>query len=286
MPRMLSVEAALKIVLDNTPALDAEELPLSECLGRVLAEDVLSDLELPPFDRAMMDGFAVRSTDVAAAPARLRVVGSVRAGQLPEVHVGAGQAVQIMTGAPLPPGADAVQQVEKTRDGAPLVEILAAVEPGQNVARRASEVGRGEPVLERGVTIDAATVAVLATFGKARVRVGRRPSVAVLVTGDELVDAGVRPQGAQIRNSNGYAVAAQAAAAGARVLPLGVVKDEPAPLAAAVEQGLLSDALVVSGGVSEGAFDLVEAAFARHGVVVLFDKVAIKPGAPLVFGRH
>src|SRR5262245_48263837 len=234
----------------------------------------------------MMDGYALRAADVQKAPVLLRVAGSVRAGQWPSAGLEPGQAIQIMTGAPLPPGGDAVQQVEKTRERDGVVEILAAVEPGQNVARRASEVGRGQAVLERGVAIDPATVAVLATFGKARVRVGRRPKVAVLVTGDELVDASERPQGAQIRNSNGYAVAAQAAAAGARVLPLGVVKDEPAPLAAAVEQGLLSDALVVSGGVSEGAFDLVEAAFARHGVVVLFDKVAIKPGAPLVFGRH
>jgi molybdopterin molybdotransferase len=179
-----------------------------------------------------------------------------------------------------------VQQVEKTRDGAGAVEILEPVVAGQNVAPCASEVGRGQGVLERGVTIDPATVAVLATFGKARVLVGRRPTVAVLVTGDELVDAADRPRGAQIRNSNGYAVAAQAAWAGAQVVPLGVVRDEAEPLAAAMEKGFLADALVVSGGVSEGAYDLVEGAFARYGVEVLFDRVAIKPGAPLVFGRR
>jgi molybdenum cofactor synthesis domain-containing protein len=283
---VVPVEEALRIVLERAPALPSEDVPLSECLGRVLAEDVLSDLELPPFDRSMMDGYAVRAADVEKAPVLLQVQGSVRAGQMPSGALLAGQAIQIMTGAPLPPGGDAVQQVEKTRVRDGVVEILAAVQPGQNVARRASEVGSGQAVLERGVTIDPATIAVLATFGKARVRVGRRPRVAVLVTGDELVDASERPQGAQIRNSNGYAVAAQAAAAGAQVESLGVVRDEAEALSVAVERGLRADALVVSGGVSEGAYDLVEAAFARHQVERLFDRVAIKPGAPLVFGHR
>lgn len=283
---MVPVDEALRIVLEKTPVLGTEEVLLSDCLGRVLAEDVCSDLEMPPFDRSMMDGYAVRSVDVTRAPARLRIVGVVRAGQLPTVAVEAGQAVQVMTGAPVPAGADAVQQVEQTRAEAGCVEILATVEPGQNVAPRASEVARGQRVLEQGVTIDPPRIAVLATFGKARVRVGRRPTVAVLVTGDELVDASDRPEGAQIRNSNGYAVMAQASCAGAQVSSLGVVGDESERIAAAVEKGLRLDALVVSGGVSEGTFDLVEGVFARFGVEVFFSKVKIKPGAPLVFGRR
>lgn len=283
---MVAVDEALRIVLENTPDLGTEEVALGDALGRVLAEDVCSDVEMPPFDRSMMDGYAVRAADVARTPALLQVAGSVRAGQLPGAALRAGQALQVMTGAPVPAGADAVQQVERTRASDGCVEILAAVEPGQNVAPRASEVAKGQQVLERGATIDPAAIAVLATFGKARVLVGRRPAVAVLVTGDELVDAKDRPQGAQIRNSNGYAVAAQAARAGARVLSLGVVRDEQEQIAAALQQGFLADALVVSGGVSEGAYDLVEAVLARFGVQVFFTKVQIKPGAPLVFGRR
>lgn len=283
---MVAVDEALRIVLDKTEVLDTEAVELGDGLGRVLGEDVCSDLEMPPFDRAMMDGYAVRAADVAQAPVRLRVAGQVRAGQLPDLALQPGQAVQVMTGAPVPAGADAVQQLEKTRAEADAVDVLAAVEPGQNIAPRASEVARGQRVLEAGVTIDPPTIAVLATFGKARVRVGRRPTAAVLVTGDELVDAGARPTGAQIRNSNGYAVTAQASSAGARVLPLGVVGDELNAIAAAMERGLQADLLVVSGGVSEGAFDLVEGVFARFGVEVFFTKVSIKPGAPLVFGRR
>lgn len=283
---MVAVTEALRIVLDNTPELEAEEVALAESLGRVLAEDVHADVEMPPFDRSMMDGYAVRAGDVACAPVRLRLAGSIRAGELPERALLAGQALQLMTGAPLPEGADAVQQVEKTRRVEDGVEILAAVERGQNVARRASEVARGERVLERGVLIDAASIGVLATFGKARVRVGRRPTLALLATGDELVEPERTPTGAQIRNSNGYAVAAQATAAGARVDWLGTVGDERQRIAQAIRPGLTGEVLVVSGGVSEGVFDLVEAVLAELGVEVLFTRVEIKPGAPLVFGRR
>jgi molybdenum cofactor synthesis domain-containing protein len=283
---VVAVAEALRVVLDNTPALPAEEVALEDALGRVLAEDVRADLEMPPFDRSMMDGYAVRAADVARAPVQLQLAGSIRAGQTAERALQAGQALQLMTGAPLPEGADAVQQVEKTRRLGDAVEILAAVEPGQNVVARASEVAKGEQVLERGGLIDPAAIGVLATFGKARVRVGRRPALALLATGDELVDPELRPRGAQIRNSNGYAVAAQAKCAGARVAWLGVVADEQRRIVAAITPGLSGDALVVSGGVSAGAFDLVEAAFAELGVEVLFTRVEIKPGAPLVFGRR
>jgi molybdopterin molybdotransferase len=243
---------------------------------------------MPPFDRSAMDGYALRAFDAAQAPVTLPVAGQIRAGQFPERALEPGTTLQVMTGAPLPPGADAVQPVEKTRplEGGRRVEILTAVEAGAHVARRASEVRAGEPVLERGTPIDPATIAVLAAVGKGRVRVGRRPSLAVLVTGDELVDVWDRPSGGQIRNSNGYAVAAQARWAGADVRSLGTVPDVTERLAAAVREGFASDVLVVSGGVSEGVYDLVEEVLARFDVKVLFDKVAIKPGAPLVFGRR
>jgi len=284
---MIAVEDALDIVLSQARALPSEDVALGDALGRVLAEDVASDLDQPPFDRAMMDGYALRSED-ATAPITLAVIGRLAAGQVFAGKVGREQAVRIMTGAPLPQGADAVQQVEKTRkvDDGQRVAILEEVVPGQNVAPRASEVRVGETVRSRGETIDPAAIAVLASFGRDKVAVGRRPTVSILVTGDELVDVAETPGGAQIRNSNGPALLAQAQWAGAHATSLGVAPDQADLIADALKPGLRSDVLVVSGGVSAGDFDLVKGVFGRFGVDVLFTSVAIKPGAPLVFGRR
>jgi len=285
--RVVPVDKALEIVLGHTPVLPAEEVALGHALGRVLAENVTSDIDLPPFDRSAMDGYAVRASDVAHAPVVLEVVGQIRAGQYPTSVLQSGQAVQVMTGAPVPPGATAVQPVERTRQVDPRhVEILTPLEPETNLARQGSEVHAGDEVLRRGVTIDPASVAVLAAVGKARLSVGRRPSVAVLVTGDELVDVWDKPSRGRIRNSNGYAIQAQASWAGAEVRPLGVIPDDAERIAEAVREGFSSDVLVLSGGVSEGAFDLVEEVLTKFDVGFLFTKVAIKPGAPLVFGRR
>jgi molybdenum cofactor synthesis domain-containing protein len=283
---VIAVERALEIVLRHARPLGVEEVALEDALQRVLAADVAADIDMPPFARSMMDGYALRAADTRPAPRVLRVVGQLRAGVAPLRDIAQGEAIQIMTGAPLPAGADAVQQLEKTKPrGGSEVEILTGVDAGQNVAPLGSEVRAGAPVLSRGTRIGPAALAVLATFGKARVSVGRAPSVAVLVTGDELVEAGERPGGAQIRNSNGPAVAAQAALAGARLVRLGVVRDSADALAGAIQRGLASDVLVVSGGVSEGVYDLVEGVLDRLGVEVFFNKVSIKPGAPLVFGK-
>jgi len=284
---MIPVEEALEIVLREAGALPAEEVALDDALLRVLAEDVPSDLDLPPFDRAAMDGYALRAADVAGAPAALEIVGEVRAGQWPDLTVGPGQAARIMTGAPLPPGADAVQPVEKTQ---PLdefrVTVLSPVAEGSNVAPRGSEVRAGDVVLARGRVIDPAAIAVLASAGRARVRVARRPVVALLVTGDEIVAVSATPAPGQIRNSNGPAVDAQARLAGATVRLLGVAPDRQDAIAEALGPGLAADVLVVSGGVSAGDYDLVEPALLELGATFLFTKVAIKPGAPLVFGRR
>ena len=283
---MIPFDDALEIVLRESRPLPAEEVALAEVTGRVLAEDVAADRDLPPFDRAAMDGYALRAGDVAAAPVALEVVGEVRAGEWPDLVVGPGQAVRIMTGAPVPAGADAVQQVERTR---PLdefrVTVEAAVAAGANVAPRGSEVKAGETVLSAGRVIDPAAIAVLASTGKDRVRVARRPVVAVLVTGDEIVDVPGRPGPGQIRNSNGPAVAAQARLAGADVRLLGVAPDRQEAIADALRRGLDADVLVVSGGVSAGDYDLVEPALLDLGARFLFTRVSIKPGAPLVFGR-
>jgi molybdopterin molybdotransferase len=283
---MIPVEQALEIVLRETGVLPPEEVGLDDALSRVLAEDVRSDTDLPPFDRAAMDGYAVRAADVAGAPVALEVKGEVRAGQWPDLVVGPGQAVRIMTGAPVPRGATAVQQLEKTQALDEFrVTILEPAVEGANVARRGSQVREGDVVLSRGRMIDPAAVAVLASAGKGRVRAARRPAVGILVTGDEIVDVTAVPGPGQIRNSNGPAVAAQARLAGGEVRLLGVAPDRPEALETALRAGLSADVLVVSGGVSAGDYDLVEPALLELGATFLFTKVAIKPGAPLVFGR-
>jgi len=287
---VIPVDEALEIVLRETSLLPTEEVSLEEALGRVLAEDVRSDADMPPFDRAAMDGYAVRAADVASVPASLEIVGEVAAGAWPNREVGPGEAIRIMTGAPVPGGATAVQQVERTRalEAGRRVEILASVAEGANVAPRGCEVRAGERVLERGTTIGSAVSAVLASTGHPRVAVARRPRVAVLVTGDEIVEVSAAPGPGQIRNSNGPAVAAQARLAGAEVRLLGVTPDREDETVAAVQEGLSAepDVLTISGGVSAGDYDLVEPALEQLGVELLFTKVAIKPGAPLVFGRR
>jgi molybdopterin molybdotransferase len=283
---MVPVEEALEIVLREVRPLPAEEVALDSALSRVLAEVVASDQDMPPFDRAAMDGFALRAADVAAAPVALEVVGEVRAGQWPDLTIRPGQAARIMTGAPVPSGADAVQQVEKTE---PLDEfrttILTAVAAGANLAPRGSEVRSGDTLLPAGRVIDPSAIAVLASAGKDRVRVARRPVVALLVTGDEIVAVAARPAAGQIRNTNGPAVAAQARLAGAEVRLLGVAPDRLEAIVEALRAGLDADVLIASGGVSAGDYDLVEPALVELGAEFLFTKVAIKPGAPLVFGR-
>jgi len=285
---VITVEKALETVLAHTKTLPAEEVLLADALGRVLAEEVRADRDLPPFDRSAMDGYAVRAGDTTQAPVVLEVTGQVRAGQFPDRALEPGKAVQIMTGAPVPAGATAVQPVEKTRavDGGARVEILSPVEPGAHIARRGTEVREGDLVLEAGRTLDPASLAVLASVGKGRLRVGRRPTVSVIVTGDELVEVWEKPAGGRIRNSNGPALVAQARWAGAEVRDLGVVPDDATRIADAVRAAFASDMVLLSGGVSEGAYDLVEPVLERFDVGLLFTKVAIKPGAPLVFGRR
>ena len=285
---VIPVEIALEIVLAHASSLPSEKILLEDAVGRVLAEDVRADADFPPFDRSAMDGYAVRAADVVSAPVVLAVAGQVRAGQVADQPLRPGEAIQVMTGAPVPPDATAVQQVEKTRalEEGRMVEILETVAPGTHIARRGTEVRSGDVVLSRGHRVDPSAIAVLAAVGQEHVTVSRRPRVSILVTGDELVDVSEHPARGQIRNSNGYAVAAQARQAGALVLDLGIVPDDAERIAEAMERGLDSDMLLLSGGVSEGVYDLVEGVMARLGVEVLFDKVAVKPGAPLVFGRR
>lgn len=284
---MLRIEDALEIILGRTPLLPVEEVALAEAEGRVIREDAVSDLDLPPFDRARMDGYAVRAADVVAAPVRLREVGEAAAGGSYAGVVGAGEAVRIMTGAPVPAGADAVQKIEVIRelDGG-WIEIGEAVTPGQFITPRGVEARAGEVMIRAGDRITPAAAAVLASFGAARVRVSRRPRVAVISTGSELVEVHEKPGPSQIRNSNTYSLAGYARAAGAEVTGAGIVRDDFDATREAIAAALAAaDLVMLSGGVSMGDYDLVKPALEALGAEILVEKVAMHPGKPTVFAR-
>jgi len=291
---MISVDEAQAAVLERVPTLTTEAVPLEAARLRVLRADVLSDRDLPPFHRSAMDGFAVRSSDALAAGARLKVVGEIRAGVWPDRKVEAGEAMRIMTGAPVPSGADAVIQVERTKtlDGAPpdLPEVLleVAMAAGQNIVARGSEAAVGDLLLRAGVRIGPAHLAVLASVGEIAPVVSKKPRVAVIVTGDEVVDPRVRPGAAQIRNANGPALMAAVHEASGVASDFGIVSDDPAQIRDAIARALQGghDAVVISGGVSAGDFDFVEAALSELGVTLHVTAVRVKPGAPFVFGTR
>ncbi|MBD0372731.1 MAG: molybdopterin molybdotransferase MoeA [Pyrinomonadaceae bacterium] len=285
---MIPVSEAIEIVRAQTPRLGPEEVELADSLGRVLAEDVIADTDLPPFDRAQMDGYALRSADTSDVPARLLVVGEAAAGRGWHKTLRAGEAVRIMTGAPVPAGADSVQQVEVTseQDEGRAVEISKATEPGQFIVPRASEIKRGETVLHKGEEVTAARMAVLASFGCSKVLVGARPRVAVLATGTELVPVTETPGRDQIRDSNTFSLGAYAALAGARVERLNLAGDDLELLKREIKEVAgRADALVLSGGVSMGVYDFTKAALRALGAEIFFERVSLRPGKPTVFAR-
>jgi molybdopterin molybdotransferase len=255
---------------------------LSTAAGRVLATDVTADRPYPPLPRSIRDGFAVRAADF---PGRVRVVGEVRAGEVFPRSLGPDEAVEIMTGAPVPSGADAVIMVEHAHHENGTVTTDRAVNAGDFIVSSGSEACAGAVVLERGTRLDFGHLAAAATVGAAIVPVYVRPEVAVLATGDELVRIEQKPAAHQIRNSNSHTVAAQVERAGAVPKILPVAKDDYAATKQLVEQGLRSDLLLLSGGVSAGKYDLVEQVLADLGAEFFFDRVLIQPGQPLVFGR-
>jgi molybdenum cofactor synthesis domain-containing protein len=285
---MISIDEAIRIVQEQTPVLSVERVALAHSLGRVLAEDVRADTDLPPFDRAQMDGYAVRSADTSELPARLRLVGEAAAGRGWDGVLQPGEAVRIMTGAPLPAGADSVQQVEVTREleAGALVEISRSTAPGQFYVRRASEIRAGETILRAGDCVNAAMTAALASVGYALVPVRRRPRVSVLATGTELVAVDEEPGRDQIRDSNSYSLSAYATLAGAEVERLPFAGDD-AELLQRVISGAAAraDVLVLSGGVSMGVYDFTKTALSALGAEIFFERVALRPGKPTVFAR-
>jgi molybdenum cofactor synthesis domain-containing protein len=285
---MISVAEAIQVVRQQTQALPTERVDLGQTLGRVLAADVVADTDLPPFDRAQMDGYAVRAQDVKDAPARLRIVGESAAGRGWHHQLEEGQAVRIMTGAPVPAGADSVQQVELTHElkDATVVELLQTVETGKSIVPRGAEIKTGEVVLRAGTTINAAMMAVLAAFGYAQVEVFRKPRVGVLATGTELVRVDQKPGQDQIRDSNNYSISAYAELAGAIVERMPLTGDETSLLKNHIgEAAKRCDLIVTSGGVSMGVYDVTKAALKELDAELFFERVALRPGKPTVFAR-
>jgi molybdopterin molybdotransferase len=286
---MLSVADAQKLILHYARPLPPGPADLSPALlGRVLAEAVLSDRDVPAQDRSVMDGYAVRCADLPEGRATLAVVEEVTAGRVPTKALGPGQATRIMTGAPLPAGADAVVVVERTRlqEGERVAVDDRPPRPGQNVLRRGQEMRAGDTILPAGAVLRPAEIGLLGTVGRARVHVHPAPRVAVLSTGDEVVEPDREPGPGQLRNSNGPMLLAQARSAGADVHYLGIARDRLDSLRPLVEVGLKGDVLVLSGGVSAGKLDLVPQVLREAGVEARLHKVEMKPGKPVFFGTR
>lgn len=281
---MIPVEQALETILRAVEPLPSEKVSLLEARGRVLAEDVTAPRDLPPSDNSAMDGYAYRSVDVSAPPGRLRVIESIAAGRRGSRPLTPGEAVRIMTGAPVPEGADTVIPVEETRVEGGDVVLLSAPERGANIRLAGEDVRRGELVVPRGTAVRPAEVGMFASLGRSFLSVYQRPRVAVLATGDEIADLDGPPDPGKIVNSNSYGVAAQVAEAGGVAVMLGIGRDDPDGLLEMLEQAATADVVITTGGVSMGDYDYVKSVFARWGVEAHFWKVAIKPGKPMVFG--
>jgi len=280
---MIGIDEALRLVLENLPQPRMEQVSLHSAQGRVIAGDLRATMDIPPFRRSSMDGFALRSEDVQNAPSLLNLAGEVRAGSREMSRLRPGEAMSIMTGAPVPDGADAVQVVEKARRAGGRVEILEAVRQGENITPAGFEASFGETVLPAGEPLGPAALAVLATFGFDPVRVFVRPTVAVVATGDELVEADQVPAFGQIRNSNMHSLSAQLRLMGIEPDYLGIARDDKPALRRKIEEGLRRDVLILTGGVSMGDYDFVRDVFEELGLRIIFTRVAMKPGKPTVF---
>jgi molybdopterin molybdotransferase len=286
---ILSFEEARALVEDHASRQrpkGRELLGILDAQGRVLAEPIHADRDFPPFPRATRDGYAVRAADLDKLPAALKIIGEIKAGgDLSTLFVESGQAVAIMTGAPVPDGADAVVMVEHTSRSGDRVHVTRRVAADENVVAVGAEAKRGDKLLAPGVRIRYAEVAVAASVGRSRVLVHAKPRVAVLSTGDEVVDIDVPPGPNQIRNSNSFSLAAQIQAAGGEPMLLPIAPDEPKRLRELLIEGLEADLLLITGGVSMGKYDLVEQALAELKAEFFFTGAQIQPGKPIVFGR-
>jgi molybdopterin molybdotransferase len=305
---MIQITEAIEIITREAFTLAAETLDLADSLGRVLAEDVNADMDLPPFDRSQMDGFAVRSSDTKNAPAKLRIIDESVAGKGFDGDLKSGEAVRIMTGARVPAGADSVQKVEETRESEGFVEILKTTETGQNINKLASEIKTGARVFAKGETVTAQMIAAIASFGYAQLEVFEKPLVEIFSTGSEIVEIHETPQKDQIRNSNSMMlkILAEQAGANARILPqvhddfetlrkhvadsVGLnskfkIQNSKSKADKSKIQNPKSKILIITGGVSVGDYDFTKPVLRALGAEIFFEKVSLKPGKPTVFAR-
>ena len=283
---MITVEKALKIVARETKTLKSERISLCDSIGRVIAEDIVADSDMPPFNRSQMDGYAVRAVDTEKSPVTLRLVGESAAGRGWHKSLRSGEAVRIMTGAPVPNGADAVQKIELTVECGDSVTINEPTSTGRFIVPKGKEIKKGMVVLNTGSVVTANNIAVPAAFGYAKVKVAKRPRVAILSTGSEIVDVSKRPKRDQIRNSNSLMLRALAEQAGAEATILPHVGDEISDLKSQISDAARSsDVLITTGGVSVGKYDLTKLALRELGAEMLFERVRLKPGKPTVFAK-
>ena len=288
---VISFSEALAVVQQYASQLaptDPEFVSLLDGFRLALAENLVADRDFPPFPRATRDGFAVRAEDVASVPAKLRCVGELKAGATvaqSSVTVQPGETVEIMTGAPVPSGANAVVMVEYTEKNGETVSVQRTVAAGENVVAAGSEARKGDVMVSRGARVNHVAVAIAAAVGRAEIAAYRRPRVAILATGDEVVDINLPPGPNEIRNSNSYSLAAQVYEAGGEAVILPVARDDATELEVLVRKGAECDLLLLSGGVSMGKYDLVEQALEKLEAKFFFTGVLIQPGKPLVFGE-
>ena len=284
---MITVDTAIKIVTDNTEILPSKTVHFEESLGFCLAQDVHSDIDMPPFNRSAMDGYAVIAEDTAKVPVELTVIENIAAGSVPKKKILRGQASKIMTGAAVPDGADAVIKFEETEalQSASRVKILKSVSRGSNISKQGEDMRVGQVVLSKNMLVRPQEIGILATVGKSFVEIFSTPTVGIISTGNELVDVASKPSIAQIRNSNSYSLAAQARNLNAEVEIIGIIKDTKDDISSAIRRGLQKDILILSGGVSMGEYDLVSDVMKDLGIHIYFEKVALRPGKPVIFGR-
>lgn len=283
---MIEFEEALSMILKNTDTLPAGKVPVDESMGRMLQEDVHSKIEMPPFDKSAVDGYAVSALDVKSAPARLKCLGLIQAGESFGRRLARGECVKIMTGAPMPKGADSVVMVEDSRQQGECVELFTPAEKWENVCLRGEDLKKGQKILKKGIKISSSHVAILATIGMPLVKVSGSPRVAILNTGGEIVPLGKKLGKNKIYNSNGPMLSALLKADGIEPRFLGIAKDNARDLKKEIGRGLDADVLLISGGVSMGDYDLIPDVLRKLGIKKIFHKVKIKPGKPLFFGRR
>lgn len=280
---MISIEEAIKIIKSEIISLESETCDLTKCCGRILAEDIFADTDLPPFNRSQMDGFAVKSEDIKNAPRELKIIGESVAGKRFEGEMQSGETVRIMTGAALPSGADSVQRVELTKSKDEFVEVFEPAKLGQFIVNRGSEIKKSEKVFEQGEMITENMLASFAAFGYAKVKVSKRPTVSILTTGSEIILVNETPKQDEIRDSNSI-ILQSFAAKFAEIVNVQLIKDDLESIKSQI-LNQKSQIIILTGGVSMGDYDFTKPALRELGAEIFFERVALRPGKPSVFAK-